>query len=154
MLFRSKNIEDKIKEAIADKSKWKTVINELLTTDVLVVAQPGPANMLDANGQRQLNILTFNDPKLGTVVPFFTSPQRVSVLVTKEHLQFNCIKIKTINFFNAIKGKQAIMNPNSDCGKVFTPFEMNVLVMENKHLIPQRQEVVPPVETTDRKSVV
>lgn len=132
-----KTIEDKLKEAIADKTKWKEVLKELMATDILVITQPGAPNngVVEQDGRKQMNLLTFNDPRVGTVVPFFTSPQKVSVLVTQEHKTFNCVKLKAINFFNAIKGKGAILNPNSDCGKVFTPFEMNILVMENKELL-------------------
>lgn len=129
-------IEEKIKEAIADNSKWKDVLKELMGTEILVIAQPGAVNGTDdGNGKKQMSLLTFNDPKAGQIIPFFTSPQRVSVLVSKEHSKFNCIKLKTINLFNAIKGKSAVMNPNSDCGKIFNPFEMNILVMENKDLL-------------------
>ena len=63
----------------------------------------------------------------------------------------NCMKVNTVRLFEAIKGRTAVLNPGSPCGRVFTPFEMNLLVMENKDKIPAKPaaptNTVAPTDT-------
>ncbi len=129
----NKALEERLVEANADQAKWKDVLPDLMVADIFVVASVKPE--LDANGNKQLNILSMTDSKGNQAIPFFTSPARMSYLVSPEKKSINCMKMKTVRFFQAIKGKAAVLNPNSNCGKVFNPFEMNVLVMENKDKI-------------------
>ena len=129
----NKALEERIIEATADQAKWKDVLPDLMVADVFVVANVKPE--LDANGNKQLDILAMTDSKGNQAIPFFTSPARMSYLVNPQRKSINCMKMKTIKLFQAIKGKAAVLNPNSNCSKVFNPFEMNVLVMENKDKI-------------------
>ncbi len=126
----NKALEDRIIEANADQTKWKDVLADLMVADIFVVANVNPEP--DANGNKQLNILAMSDANGNQAIPFFTSPARMSYLVNPERKSINCMKMKTIKLFQAIKGKSAVLNPNSNCTKVFNPFEMNLLVMENK----------------------
>ncbi len=132
----NKGLETKITAAIGDNNKWKEVLPELMLSEVFVVAQA--AEQTDANGNKMLNILSMKNKDGQMAIPFFTSPQRMSVLATKERKTFSCMKMRTINLFQAVKGKTALLNPGSpDCARMFTPFEMNLLVMENLDKLPK-----------------
>lgn len=133
-------LEERIMEAGKDKTLWKKVLPDLMLTDVFVVADV--SDRVDANGNKQLNILMMTDNEGHQVIPFFTSPNRMSVLVTPERKTFNVMKINTVKLFSAIKGKTAVLNPRSPGAKLFTPFEMNILVMENKDKLPPMPEPV------------
>jgi hypothetical protein len=124
----NKALEERIIEANKDKTKWKKVLPDLADADIFVVANV--ADKPDGSG-KQLNILMMSDGNGHEVIPFFTNPNRMSVLVTKDRKTFNVMRMNTIKFFQSIKGKTAVLNPRSTASKLFTPFEMNVLVMEN-----------------------
>lgn len=132
----NKDLEAKITAAIGDNNKWKEVLPELMLAEVFVVAQA--AEQTDANGNKMLNILSMRNKDGQMAIPFFTSPQKMSVLATKERKTFSCMKMRTIKLFQAVKGKIALLNPGSpDCARMFTPFEMNLLVMENLDKLPK-----------------
>ena len=126
----NKALEDRISAAVKDQSKWKDVLPDLMDADVFVVAQM--SDRTDANGNKMLNILSMKNAEGQQCIPFFTSPNKMSVLASPDRKSFNCMKMKTAKLFQAVKGKQAFLNPGTnDCCKMFTPFEMNLLVMEN-----------------------
>ena len=50
------------------------------------------------------------------------------------------MKLNTVKLFQSVKGKSAVLNPNSPAAKMFTPFEMNVLVMENLDKLPKAEK--------------
>ncbi|MBQ8170866.1 MAG: SseB family protein [Oscillospiraceae bacterium] len=127
----NKALEDRIIAAVEDNSKWKSVLPDLMNAEVFVVAQV--SDKTDANGKKLLNILSMKNKEGQMCIPFFTSPNKMAVLATPERKSFNCMKMKTIRLFEAVKGKAAMLNPGShNCTKLFTPFEMNLLVMENR----------------------
>lgn len=127
----NKALEDRIIAAVEDNSKWKGVLPDLMNAEVFVVAQV--SDKTDANGKKLLNILSMKNKEGQMCIPFFTSPNKMAVLATPERKSFNCMKMKTIKLFEAVKGKAAMLNPGSrNCTKLFTPFEMNLLVMENR----------------------
>ena len=127
----NKALEDRIIAAVEDNSKWKGVLPDLMNAEVFVVAQV--SDKTDANGKKLLNILSMKNKEGQMCIPFFTSPNKMAVLATPERKSFNCMKMKTIRLFEAVKGKAAMLNPGShNCTKLFTPFEMNLLVMENR----------------------
>ena len=132
----NKALEEKITAAIKDQSKWKDVLPELMGADVFVVAQL--AQQTDPNGNRMLNLLTMTSKDGQQAIPFFTSPKKMSVLATPQRKQINCMKMKTVKLFQAIKGKTALLNPGSpDCARMFSPFEVNLLLMENMDKMPK-----------------
>lgn len=146
----NKALEDRITEANQDKTKtkWKSVLPDLMAADVFAVAAMG--NQTDANGRRLLNVMMMTNKEGQQIIPFFTSPNRMSVLATPEHKTFNCMKVNTTRLFDAIKGKPAVLNPGSPCSRVFTPFEMNLLVMENKDKLVSKPEApTAPTAPTD-----
>lgn len=145
----NKALEDRITEANQDqtKTKWKTVLPDLMAADVFAVAALG--DNTDANGNRLLNVMMMTDKEGHQVIPFFTSPNRMAVLANKDHKTFNCMKLNTTRLFNAIKGRTAVLNPGSPCGRVFTPFEMNLLVMENKDKLEVKPAPAPVPAPTD-----
>ncbi len=150
MKVYNKALEDRITEANQDKTKtkWKKVLPDLMAADVFAVAAMG--DKTDANGNRLLNVMMMTNQQGQKIIPFFTSPNRMSVLATKEHRTFNCMKVNTVRLFDAIKGHTAVLNPGSPCGRVFTPFEMNLLVMENKELLKTKPAApANPVAPTD-----
>lgn len=134
----NKVLEERIIEANQDKTKWKNVLSDLMAADIFVVAQP--SDKTNEKGERLLNILSISDNAGHQAVPFFTSPNRMAVLANKEKTTFNVMKLNTVRFFQSIRGKTAILNPRSNAGKVFTPFEMNILVMENLDKLPKKTE--------------
>lgn len=145
----NKALEERITEANEDKTKtkWKKVLPDLMAADVFAVAALG--DKTDANGNRLLNVMMMTNKDGQQAIPFFTSPNRMSVLATPDHKTFNCMKINTTRLFNAIKGKTAVLNPGSTCGRVFTPFEMNLLVMENKDQLEVKPTPAPTPAPTD-----
>ena len=85
----NKVLEERITEANQDKTKtkWKTVLPDLMAADVFAVAALG--NQTDANGNRLLNVMMMTNKEGQQVIPFFTSPNRMAVLATPEHKTFN-----------------------------------------------------------------
>ena len=149
MKIFNKALEERITEANEDKTKtkWKKVLPDLMAADVFAVAALG--DKTDANGNRLLNVMMMTSKDGQQAIPFFTSPNPMSVLATPEHKTFNCMKINTTRLFNAIKGKTAVLNPGSPCSRVFTPFEMNLLVMENKDQLEVKPAPAPTPAPTD-----
>lgn len=145
----NKALEERIIEANKDetKTKWKKVLPDLMAADVFAVAALG--DKTDANGNRLLNIMMMSNKEGQNIIPFFTSPARMSVLARGEQKTFNCMKMNTTRLFNAIKGKTAVLNPGSPCSRVFTPFEMNLLVMENKEKLEAPAAPINPIAPTD-----
>lgn len=145
----NKALEERIIEANKDetKTKWKKVLPDLMAADIFAVAALG--DKTDANGNRLLNIMMMSNKEGQNIIPFFTSPARMSVLARGEQKTFNCMKMNTTRLFNAIKGKTAVLNPGSPCSRVFTPFEMNLLVMENKEKLEAPAAPINPIAPTD-----
>ena len=145
----NKALEERITEANEDKTKtkWKSVLPDLMAADVFAVAALG--DQTDANGNRLLNVMMMTNKNGQQVIPFFTSPNRMSALATPDRKSFNCMKINTTRLFNAIKGKTAVLNPGSPCSRLFTPFEMNLLVMENKDQLAVKPAPAPTPAPTD-----
>ncbi len=126
----NKALEERIIAAVEDKNKWKDVLPDLMDAEVFVVAQM--SDRVDANGNKMLNILSMKNNEGQMCIPFFTSPNKMSVLATPDRKSFNCMKMRTTKLFQAVKGKSAFLNPGThNCSRLFTPFEMNLLVMEN-----------------------
>lgn len=126
----NKDLEERIIEANKDttKVKWNKLLPDLMEADILMVGQF--TDNVDAYGNKQLNILMMQ--KDGhIVVPFFTNPSRIGTLANPANAQFDVMKVNIARFFQSIAGKPCIMNPMSDCGRIFTPFEMKILAAEN-----------------------
>ena len=148
----NKDLEQRILEANEDKTlvKWNKLLPDLMKADVLMVGTfSEPAN---GQGDKVLNILMMQ--KDGhVIVPFFTNPERIGVLVKPGHAQFDVMKVNTVRFFQSIKGRPAVLDPMSPYAKVFSPFEMRVLTAENIDKIPplepQNTETSEKSEETD-----
>jgi len=143
----NKALEERIIEANKDKTKWKKVLPDLMAADIFVVAQI--SDRTDANGNRLMNMLMMTDSTGHQFIPFFTSPAKMAVLASPEHKTFNVMKLNTLRFFQSIRGKTAVLNPKSTASRIFTPFDMNVLVMENIDKIPKDAAPVITPEKTD-----
>ena len=129
------DLEKRILEANKDTSKvkWRKLLPDLMVADVLMVGQF--SDQLDATGNKQLNILMMQ--KDGhVIVPFFTNPERIKVMANSNNTEFDVMKVNTVRFFQSIKGKPCVLNPMSDCARIFTPFEMKVLAAENVDRVP------------------
>ena len=85
----NKALEERITEANEDKTKtkWKSVLPDLMAADVFAVAALG--DQTDANGNRLLNVMMMTNKNGQQVIPFFTSPNRMSVLATPDRKTFN-----------------------------------------------------------------
>ena len=125
----NKELEERILAANEDqtKVKWNKLLPDLMTAEVLIVGQFNEG----IQTEKTLNILMLQ--KDGhTVVPFFTSPERMSVLVKPDNNAFEVMKVNTVRFFQSIKGKPCVLDPMSPYARVFNPFEMKVLAAENE----------------------
>lgn len=140
----NKELEERILEANKDttKVKWNKLLPDLMGADILMVGQFN--DQTDENGNRQLNILMMQ--KDGhVIIPFFTSPERIGAMANPTNTQFDVMKINAVRFFQSIQGKPCVLNPLSDCGRVFTPFEMKILAAENLDKAPPL-----PVQTAQK----
>lgn len=131
----NKELEERILEANKDttKVKWNKLLPDLMGADILMVGQF--SSETDEYGNRQLNILMMQKDE-HVVVPFFTSPERIGVMANPANTQFDVMKLNAARFFQSMAGKPCILNPLSDCGRVFSPFEMKILAAENIHKAP------------------
>lgn len=139
----NKELEERILAANEDqtKVKWNKLLPDLMTAEVLIVGQFNEG----IQTEKTLNILMLQ--KDGhTVVPFFTSPERMSVLVKPDKNAFEVMKVNTVRFFQSIKGKPCVLDPMSPYARVFNPFEMKVLAAEN-------EDKVPPLPAPAEKAV-
>ena len=68
----NKALEERITEANEDKTKtkWKSVLPDLMAADVFAVAALG--DQTDANGNRLLNVMMMTNKNGQQVIPFFT----------------------------------------------------------------------------------
>lgn len=127
----NKDLEAKILEANNDDTlvKWNRLLPELMSAEVFMAGQFSE-EMTDANGQKLMNILMLR--KNGhNVIPFFTSPERLKVLLNSANTSLEVMKIKVIDFFKNAKGSAVVLNPASSYTRAFSPFDMKVLVAEN-----------------------
>ncbi len=129
----NKELEERILAANEDqtKVKWNKLLPDLMLADVLIIGQFAEGIQTD----KTLNILMIQ--KDGhAIVPFFTSPDRMSVLVKPNNNTFEVMKVNTVRFFQSIKGRPCVLDPMSPYARVFNPFEMKVLAAENEDKIP------------------
>lgn len=139
----NKELEERILAANEDatKVKWNKLLPDLMTAEVLIVGQFAEG----VQSEKTLNILMMQ--KDGhTIVPFFTSPERMGVLVKPDNNSFEVMKVNTVRFFQSIKGKPCVLDPLSPYARVFNPFEMKVLAAEN-------EDRVPPLPAPAEKAV-
>lgn len=133
----NKELDARILEANQDdtKLKWSKLLPDLMAAEVLMIGQYAEESV---NGEKRLNILMMQrEGKIA--VPFFTSPERISVFVKQNQSQFDVMKINTVNFFRSVAGKVTVMNPLTPYSRVFSPFEMMILTEENKDKVPKSQ---------------
>lgn len=129
----NKELEERILAANEDqtKVKWNKLLPDLMTAEMLIVGQFAEGIQTD----KTLNILMLQ--KDGhAIIPFFTSPERMSVLVKPDNNSFEVMKVNTVRFFQSIKGKPCVLDPMSPYARVFNPFEMKVLAAENEDRVP------------------
>lgn len=133
-------LEERILEANHDdtKVKWNKLLPDIMGADVFIAGQYS-GQPIDDSGRKELNILMIQ--KDGhSIIPFFTSPERLSVVVSPQSTQFDVMKINTVRLFDSIPGKTTIMNPMSPYIRMFTPFEMRILAAENADKAPALPE--------------
>lgn len=129
-------LEERILEANHDDSKvkWNKLLPDLMGAEVFIAGQYS-GQAVDDGGRKELNILMIQ--KDGhAIIPFFTSPERLAVLVNPKNNQFDVMKINTVRLFESLVGKHTMMNPMSPYTRLFTPFEMRILAAENADKAP------------------
>ena len=132
----NKELEERILEANKDdtKVKWNKLLPDLMGADVFITGQ-FPDTVSAENGKREMNIVLLQ--KNGhSIVPFFTSPERLSVLIPPNDDRFDVMKINVVRLFDAVVGKHAVLNPNSQYSHMFSPFDMRILAAENADKAP------------------
>lgn len=133
-------LEERILDANHDdtKVKWNKLLPDIMGADVFIAGQYS-GQSIDDTGRKELNILMIQ--KDGhSIIPFFTSPERLSVVVSPQSTQFDVMKINTVRLFDSIPGKATVMNPMSPYIRMFTPFEMRILAAENADKAPALPE--------------
>ena len=129
-------LEERILEANHDdtKVKWNKLLPDLMGADVFIAGQYTGQPSGDS-GKKELNIVMIQ--KDGhAIIPFFTSPERLSVLVNPQSNQFDVLKLNTVRLFESLVGKHTVLNPMSSYTRMFTPFEMRILAAENADKAP------------------
>lgn len=123
-------LEERILEANHDdtKVKWSKLLPELIDEEIFIAGQITDGQT-DAAGNPNMNVIMVQNNN-HSYVPFFTSPERLSVLVNPNNSQFDVVKIKVYNFFLTVKGRAAVLNPMSTYSRTFTPFEIKILTAE------------------------
>ena len=144
-------LEERILEANHDetKVKWNKLLPDLMGADIFIAGQyNGSAS--DNGGKQELNIIMVQ--KNGhSIIPFFTSPERLAALIKPDDNRFDVMKINTVRLFESIVGKHSILNPNSPYTRMFTPFEMRILAAENIDNAPPLTTDDKPVENVEEK---
>lgn len=133
-------LEERILEANHDdtKVKWSKLLPDLMGAEVFIAGQYSGQPM-DDSGKKEISIVMIQ--KDGhSIVPFFTSPERLGVLVDPQNSQFDVLKLNTVRLFESITGKHTLLNPNSPYSRLFTPFEMRILAAENADKAPALPE--------------
>lgn len=133
-------LEERILEANHDdtKVKWSKLLPDLMGAEVFIAGQYSGQPM-DDSGKKEVSIVMIQ--KDGhSIVPFFTSPERLAVLVDPQNSQFDVLKLNTVRLFESITGKHTLLNPNSSYSRLFTPFEMRILAAENADKAPALPE--------------
>lgn len=136
----NKELEEKILAANNDDTlvKWNRLLPELMGAEVFMAGQFGE-EVTTPDGQKAMNILMMQ--KNGhTVVPFFTSPERMRVLLGPNNDSFDVMKIHIVRFFQSIKDKPVVLNPMSPYGHVFSTFDTKILAAENEDKAPAREK--------------
>lgn len=123
-------LEERILEANHDdtKVKWSKLLPELLDEEIFIAGQITDGQV-DVAGNPNMNVIMVQNNN-HSYVPFFTSPERLSVLVNPNNSQFDVVKIKVYNFFLTVRGRAAVLNPMSAYSRTFTPFEIKILTAE------------------------
>lgn len=129
----NKELEERILAANQDntKVKWNKLLPDLMVAEMLIVGQFAEGIQTD----KQLNILMMQKDGRA-VVPFFTSPERMSVLVKPNSNSFEVMKVNTVRFFQSVKGMTCVLDPMSPYARVFNPFETMILAAENADRVP------------------
>lgn len=144
----NKDLEAKILEANNDSTlvKWSKLLPELMGADAFMAGQFSE-EMVNANGEKIMSILMLQ--KNGhAIVPFFTSPERMSVLIGPDNNSFDVMKVNVVRFMQSIKDKSVVLNPMSSYSRAFSPFEMKILVAENLDKKPDYDKDTIPVTPT------
>ena len=138
-------LEERILEANHDdtKVKWNKLLPDIMGADVFIAGQY-TGQVSEDSGKKELNIIMLQ--KNGhSVIPFFTSPERLTALISPNDDRFDVMKLNTVRLFESLRGKHTILNPNSPYGRNFTPFEMRILAAENI-------DKAPPLPTADEEN--
>ncbi len=140
----NKDLEAKILEANNDSSlvKWSKLLPELMGAEVFIAGQFGDV-MVNENGEKMMNLLMLQKGTQ-TIVPFFTSPERMSVLISPQNTSFDVMKMNLTRFMQSA-GRPVVLNPMSSYSRAFSPFEMKILVAENQDKKPPLEDDANPV---------
>ncbi|MCH5205259.1 MAG: SseB family protein [Oscillospiraceae bacterium] len=127
-------LEEKILKANEDKTlvKWNKLLPELMESEIFLA---GMFPSGQSGGQANLLILQHEGRNM---VPFFSNPDRISVLPEEQTSRMNMIKMRAGDFFYSIKGMGAILNPATDYKKIFSGFDTKVLALEFKQSISEK----------------
>ncbi len=125
-------LEEKILKANADKTlvKWNKLLPELMRSDIILAGVFPNGQTAQASGGKANLLVMQHEGR--NIIPFFTSPERMSVLPQEQMKQLNMIKMRAGDFFYSIKGMSTILNPSSEYTRVFSGFDTKVLSIEFK----------------------
>lgn len=146
----NKDLEAKILEANQDDTlvKWSKLMPELMGAEVFMAGQFGE-EATNEKGEKLMSILMLQ--KNGhAIVPFFTSPERMAMLVGPNNNQFDVMKVSIVRFFQSVKDKPVVLNPMSPYTRAFSPFDMKILVAENLDKRPDYADDAEAVNRTEK----
>ena len=135
-----KDLNDELEERILaanhddSKVKWNKLLPDLMGAEVFIAGKYSEDDQ-PADGRLALSLMMMQ--KDGhNIIPFFTSPERLSAVINPKSNQFDIMKVNLVVLFNSVMGKPMLMNPNSPYSRIFTPFEMRILAAENADKAP------------------
>lgn len=125
----NRELEEKILKANEDKTlvKWNKLLPELMTSEIFLAGVFPSGLPGETGGQANLLILQHEGRNM---IPFFTNPERLSVLPEEQTQHLNVIKMRTGDFFHSVKGLAAVLNPSSEYSRTFSGFDTKVLALE------------------------
>lgn len=117
------NLDECLKEAIAEPSKRSLFLQTLIKSDVYVICK----NSVDVNNESseiQLELVTTQNKNGAVFIPFFTSYKAVQQFAER---YVDCYKINCLRFFSLVQTASVVLNPNT-YGKEFFPNEIKTIL--------------------------
>lgn len=140
------NLETMLEEAVKNPDARGPFMNELIKSNVFVIGVEQDAKDSEGKDTKTINLVTVNNKDGYKCVPFFTSIARLEMFASKlaqgtpPHIEVKCF-----DFLKSVRETGAVLNPNSEFSKFFSPRELQTMfqnvVAEEQTTLHQGDEV-------------